>query len=97
MIIEFLVSCTRVFTAGNAICPVFAELQVRDDIAVCALVVVDLLASLDVEKGDLARLIMMMTFGVRVNAHTVALLPMGLKKNRGSSDSEGKINYFHVC
>ena len=49
--------CGLILAARDAVCPVRAHLQVRNDITMCALVVVDLLARLHVELRDLARLV----------------------------------------
>ena len=46
-----------VLAAGDEVCPVLAELQIGDGVAMRALVVVDLLARLHVELRDLARLV----------------------------------------
>lgn len=50
-------SCSLVFAACDAVCPVIAHLQVSDHITVRALVAIDLFARLDVEKGDFPRLV----------------------------------------
>jgi hypothetical protein len=49
--------CALVFGARDEVRSIRRELQVRDDIAMCTLVALDLLASGDVEEGDLAGLV----------------------------------------
>jgi hypothetical protein len=49
--------CALVFGARDEVRSIRRELQVRDDIAMCTLVALDLLARGDVEEGDLAGLV----------------------------------------
>jgi hypothetical protein len=46
-----------VSAAGDTICAILAELQIRDDITMCALVLLGLLPGLDVEERDFARIV----------------------------------------
>lgn len=49
--------CRFILTTSDAICPIFAQLQIGNHIIMGSLVVINLVSGLDIEKRDLPRFV----------------------------------------